>query len=301
MEPTFPRLTTTARFECPLCKHAATAVVEVPEVDWYIEPLSDSLSQEDSEMECDHCGEFFGVCVQNSPAGCHIELHDFPKVEVDAEEAPFSTANRYDNSWLNQDPFSSDDPQVPLQVFDSNRHHLSDVLAEYGTGGTGVLRWSGSVINRMVFAETVSSMEAYLGDTLLKAVQTDPSAMKRLVISDKVLSAERVSLEEILANPQIVKDKVLGYLRELLYHNLAKVEVVFRIALQINIFPDKDLKARLYKTIQLRHDVVHRNGRDKNGIEQQFPAMLVKETMTDVQAMVRHIERSLKAITSKRS
>lgn len=288
------QLTTTARFQCPACKKSACVTVDVPEVDWCVEPLSDSLSEDDTDIECNECGAPFSVNVQNSPAGCFIEFDEYPDVEVDADEAPFSADGPDDEDWLNDYT-----PPNPFDVFESNQHHLGDVLAEYGIGGTGVLKRSASVINRMVFAETISAMEAYLGDTLQSAVLKDPMAMQRMVAEDKELSAEKISLNEILGNPKIVEERVQTYLRGLLYHNLAKIEVIFSFALKIEIFPDKELKRRLHKTIVLRHDVVHRNGRDKEGNEQHFPTQLVEETMDDVKTFVDLVENSVQALSKK--
>lgn len=282
------QLSTTARFKCPACNQDACASVDVPEIDWCVEPLSDSLSQDDSEMVCDKCDEMFSVQVQNSPAGCYIEIYDHPNVEVDADEAPFSDEDPEDEDWLNDEPNLR-----PYDAYDSNRRHLADVLAEYGVGSAGVLKWSASVINRMVFSETISAMEAYLGDTLLTAVQIDSSSMQRLVTGDKLLKTERVSLSAILANPEIVKEQVQAYLRGLLYHNLNKIGVIYNIALGIDIFPDQDLKTRLHKIVLLRHDAVHRNGRNKDGIEHQFSTELVTQTMDDVHTFIAHVEKSI--------
>ncbi|QXI10928.1 hypothetical protein [Pseudomonas zeae] len=282
------QLTTTARFVCPVCKKAACATVEVPEVDWCVEPLSDSLSEDDGEMECDQCGGFFAINIQSSPAGCFIKLVDHPNLDVDAEEAPFASDDSQENEWLND--FI---PQSPYDVYDSNYHHLGEVLAECSAGESGVIRRSAAVIQRMIFAETISSMEAYLGDTLISAVLTDPKAMQRLTIRDKDLSEAKVSLNAILANPNVVSDKIRIHLQGLLYHNLPKVAAIFRVALEVNIFPNEDLKVRLLKFVQLRHDVVHRNGKDKNGEEHSFPAEWVMEAMEDVRTFVQNVQSSV--------
>jgi hypothetical protein len=285
------QLTTTARFVCPVCKKEACATVEVPEVDWCVEPLSDSLSEDDGEMECDQCGVFFAINIQNSPAGCFIELVEHPNVDVDAEEAPFASDDSQENEWLND--FI---PQSPYDVYDSNYHHLGEVLAECSGGESGVIRRSAAVIQRMIFAETISSMEAYLGDTLISAVLANPKAMQRLTIRDKDLSEEKVSLNAILANPNVVSDKIRIHLKGLLYHNLPKVAAIFRIALEVNIFPNEDLKVRLLKFVQLRHDVVHRNGKDKNGEEHSFPAEWVMEAMEDVRTFVQNVQSSVSRV-----
>lgn len=280
--------TTTARFECPICKEEACATVEVPEVDWTVEPLSDSLSEDEGEIGCDQCGEWFNISIQNSPAGCFIELVDHPSVGVSAEDAPFASDESQENEWLNN--FI---PQRPYDVYDSNYHHLGDVLAECSGGGSGVFRRSATMIQRMIFAETISSMEAYLGDTLMAVALSFPRAMQRLAIKDKELSAEKVPLHMILANPNIVKDKIRTYLKGLLYHNLPKIEVIFKIALEVDIFPDETLKAQLLGYVKLRHDVVHRNGKDKDGNEHEFTAAWVMEAMESVRTFIQNVESSV--------
>lgn len=282
------QLTTTARFECPACKQEACVTVEVPEVDWCVEPLSDSLSEDDGEMACDQCGEFFNINIQNSPAGCFIEILDHPDVDVDADEAPFGSGDSEENEWLNNSI-----PQKPYEIYISTYHHLGDVLAECSGSELGVFRRSASIIQRMIFAETVSSMEAYLGDTLQGAVLTEPKAMQRLAIKDKELSTEKVPLSTILANPEVVSDRIRSYLKGLLYHNLPKIEAIFKIALEVDIFPDEALKIRLLELVQIRHDVVHRNGKDKNGAEHSFPAEWVTQAMEDVRKFVETVEASV--------
>ena len=281
-------VTTTARFECPICKEEACATVEVPEVDWTVEPLSDSLSEDDGEMGCDQCGEWFNISIQNSPAGCFIELIDHPSVGVSAEDAPFASDESQENEWLNNSI-----PQSPYDIYISNYHHLGDVLAECSGSEAGVFRRSAAVIQRMIFAETISSMEAYLGDTLQQAVLYSAKAMQRLTVKDKELSTEKVSLNVILANPNVVSDKVRTYLKGLLYHNLPKIEAMFKIALEVDIFPDEDLKVRLLGIVQIRHDVVHRNGKDKDGEEHSFPTAWVTEAMENVRTFVEHVEASV--------
>ncbi|WP_065898236.1 hypothetical protein [Pseudomonas sp. 24 E 13] len=287
------QLTTTARFECPECGELTEVEVDVPEVDWCVEPLSDSLTEDDTDIQCGRCGESFSAHVQNSPAGCFIELDEYPEVEINADEAPFSADGPDEEDWLNEKQ-----PERPYKEFINSYHHLGDVLAEYGDEGRGILKNSGPVINRMVFASAISAMEAYLNDTLVNAVSADPVSMERLVAGDKVLAAERISLEMILKDSNVVFAKVQGYLQGLLYHNLAKVGVIYKIALNVDIFSDAALKTRLHQIVKLRHDVVHRNGRDESGIEHNFTTMLVRGALNDIHSLVEQVEDTLFSIRS---
>ena len=121
------------------------------------------------------------------------------------------------------------------------------------------------MIHRMVFAQQVSALEAYLGDTLIKGVQAKPDALTRLVAADKDLNAEKFTLADIAGNPGLLGEKVAAYLRTILYHNLAKVDFLYRTALNVRVLGDKADNGLLLQAIKHRHDCVHRNGMDKDG------------------------------------
>jgi hypothetical protein len=89
---------------------------------------------------------------------------------------------------------------------------------------------------------------------------------------------------------------VKEHLQGVLYHNLAKVAVLYRLALQVDIWPDKQTQNELFFAVSRRHDYVHRNGNDKDGNP------LPKLTRADVWAvlealrrMVEHIETQCRA------
>jgi len=286
------RLTTKARFTCPGCNSLVAVDVDVPEVDWTVEPLSDSLSEDDADMQCPACGSGFSVFVQNSPSHCRVEMYDHPEVQIEADDAPFSADGpEEEEDWLN-----SSIPADPHGIFHDTCYHLEDVLAEYGEGGRGVLQHSAALINRMTFAQSVSALEAYLGDTLVNAVMSRPEAMRRLVAKDTELSEQKLTLGQVLDHHEIVSNRVEDYLRGLLYHNLAKIEAIYRIAIGVEILPDRELRARLFRAMSIRHDLVHRNGRDKNDVVVQLPSDIVGRAISDIRTFVNHVERTVQAV-----
>ena len=140
------QVSTNIRFVCPECGKQVNVDADVPEVDYSYDHLSDSLSEDDIDLECQHCHTSFTAHVQNSPSHCAVELCDHPKVEVYAKDAPFA-AQECEENWLNKDA-----PEEPFSVFTDTYFRLGDIVAEYGTGGRGTLPHSSELINRMVFA-----------------------------------------------------------------------------------------------------------------------------------------------------
>lgn len=282
------RLETTAKFNCPLCHKDATAKIEVPEPNWGAsDKMSELTSESETEVTCNQCEVTFTAYVQNSASDCTVTLDEYPDVEVIADNAFFSPSE--DDDWLNTDL-----PEHPAGIFMDSHHHSGDILAEYGVGGTGVLSHSAFIINRMVFAQQVSALEAYLGDTLVQQVMFSQEAMDRILDKEEELKDVKIGLADIVKSPNIVRETVRAHLQGILYHNLAKVAVLYKIALKINIWPNDDIKKSLFRAVQYRHDCVHRNGRDKDGTELTvFTTEYVTSMLEAMRTLVQHIEVAL--------
>ncbi len=225
--------------------------------------------------------------MQNSASDCTVTLDEYPDVEVIADNAFFSPSEEDD--WLNADL-----PENPAGIFMDSHNHSGDILAEYGVGGTGVLSHSAFIINRMVFAQQVSALEAYLGDTLVQQVMFSQEAMDRLLDKEEELKDVKIGLADIVKSPNIVSETVRAHLQGILFHNLAKVAVLYKIALKINIWPNDDIKTSLFRAVKYRHDCVHRNGRDKNGTELTvFTTEYVTSMLEAMRELVQHIEVAL--------
>jgi hypothetical protein len=79
--------------------------------------------------------------------------------------------------------------------------------------------------------------------------------------------------------------------------NLAKVDVLYNIALGIRILNLTSNKDALFKAVKLRHDCVHRNGFDKDGNELVvFTKTFVSETADVIRSFVESIENAVRAL-----
>ena len=179
-------------------------------------------------------------------------------------------------------------PDDPHLVFMNSYEQSMSIIDGHGSED------GGNLINRMVFAHQVGALEAYLGDTLLKRNRDSRGAMMRLIAADKNLKAEKFTLDDIAANPDIVMEKVTAYLRSIHYHNLPRVDFLYRAALAVRVLGEKAEKDKLLEAINYRHDCVHRNGIDKEGKRLRvFTKAYVQEIAAVVRSLVDRIEREI--------
>jgi hypothetical protein len=189
-------------------------------------------------------------------------------------------------------------PDNPFTVFMASYQQTSELLTNHGSdNGTDLL-------NRLLFSHQITALEAYLGDTLLNDVLRDNDAIARLIQKDSDLAQKKFTLNDIAADPNLVKKEVREYLRSILYHNLAKVDVLYGIALQLRILPllVESSKKDLFQSVLFRHDCIHRNGFDKDGAALTiFTRQFVQEKSGLIKDFVQKIETAVRATSAHAS
>ncbi|MDU8542509.1 hypothetical protein [Pseudomonas syringae group sp. J248-6] len=120
-----------------------------------------------------------------------------------------------------------------------------------------------SSVAKISFASAITSMETYLSDTFINKVTGDELLLRRCVETDPEFKSRKFQLSEIFLRASSLAAEVRNYLVDVLFHNLAKVKMMYLSVLQVE-FPD-DL-SDLYKAVEIRHDIVHRGGKDKQGV-----------------------------------
>ena len=198
---------------------------------------------------------------------------------------------------LEHEPEPDDDwnayslPDNPFDIFLASMRQTSELLARYGSYG------GADLLNRMVFSHQITALEAYLSDTLLNEVLRDNDALSRLIQNDSDLRQMKFTLAEIAIEPDLIRTEVRKHLRSILYHNLAKVDALYGIALNARILPlIEDRKRDLFEAVLLRHDCVHRNGFDKDGKQLTvFTKQFIQDQASLIKDFVEKVERALRA------
>ncbi|HEY9298593.1 MAG TPA: hypothetical protein VIQ31_19995, partial [Phormidium sp.] len=137
------------------------------------------------------------------------------------------------------------------------------------------------------------AMESYLSDAFIKIVLSDEERLRKFVETTKEFQNQKISLSEIFIRMDGLKGEVTDYLAALSFHNLAKVEALYKATLNVE-FP-KDLTRRIHKAIAIRHDIVHRNGKSSNdGKYHRIGHNDIKSLAAEVHRFLREIGKQLR-------
>lgn len=206
---------------CPLCQHSNSQEVDVPELSFAAEKMSEMGNDDYAELTCDGCGVTFSGHVWSDTHEARFEMEEPQAFEVHGDLPMYEPDP--DDFY---EPPPPDDPHGIAQEALSQLRTLIDAGNASGLGDP-------QFRNRLVFSGAISVLEAYLGDTIRNAIDKDKDALVRFATTNAVMSKEslRISMSDVQANPDLLNDTVEvrlrravdAHLRSVLYHDLNKV------------------------------------------------------------------------------
>lgn len=141
---------------------------------------------------------------------------------------------------------------------------------------------------RMLYGNVITVLEAYLFDFFVSALKKDEKLLRVIVETNKDFQAKKVPLSEVFKHFEGIDATVQEFLLGLSWHNLPRVEPLFEDVLGIE-FEDQHMN-ELQPAILVRHDIIHRNGKTKDGAEVTIAANDVVTLIRKVRAFMQSIE-----------
>ena len=268
-------------FVCPRCEAEISETIEdVPSYDVLVDRESDAQGYVEQTVTCAACENQFVVGIRNTGASLVAELadHETPVTVID------DPIHEPDDPWEVEAYQRENLPDDPAKIFKFATYDIGHIAAEME--GRGLI----DALNRMLLVQYFSAIEAYLSDRLIRLVLDDPKAMSALVKGNKEWLADKIGVVELVSNPNAFRDWVHTRLRELMYHNFVRIVLYYRSALGSTIFPDEAAKKTLMELVPVRHDCVHRYGRDHDGRERSISKVDLERLSTALEGVVAHLE-----------
>lgn len=264
-------------FDCPKCSHnIQTDGFSIPVPNNTADNSDESESIAEFDIACDNCDKEFNILITVGFGGGYVEI-----MELDSSAEVFVTEISAEEEFI--------DDQIETYLYDTEkmkvfRTEISKLkqLLNINIKDLDVEK----TLLKQVYTGTITCLEDYLSATLIQAVINNKNTLKSFVKKDKVLKDQTFTLSEIYEKyeriEKIVKERLLG----IQYHNMPLVKALYKIAFSYEI-PDISEVSRM---VSNRHDLVHRNGRRKDGSEVIIDRTTVNLGIETVERFVQSID-----------
>ncbi|WHP69394.1 hypothetical protein [Phaeobacter inhibens] len=286
---------------CPECGSDIRQEIDVPEPDYTAEKSRDMVSEGDVEIQCDGCDRVFDGDVWAGPAHCDIELREYPETHVSCDPPGY---DRPPEDWYDE----SDIPDDPFSVFKFNHDELLSLINTQAKGD------GSSLLNRMIFAQILTFLEAYFCDTLITGLREHPKRLAQFAAKDGSIQQTEIKASDVLSDPDHVRKLIEYNLKSRLYHQFGSgktdksgrlkpegVALWYAIAFGFDLTSKDDDLETLRKYAALRHDCVHRNGVTKDDEKLTlFDKEFLRKALATANGIVDHVDNKMLKLKENR-
>lgn len=143
---------------------------------------------------------------------------------------------------------------------------------------------------KMLYLNVIIAMETYLSDAFINTVVNNKNLIRKLLKTSSEFEKRKFKVSELISWLENMKQSAEEHLFNIVYHNIWKVKSMYKDVLGVD-FPD-DLED-IQKAIMQRNDIVHRNGKTKDGMEIKIDQEDIKDkTLILTSPLVRSINQS---------
>lgn len=118
-----------------------------------------------------------------------------------------------------------------------------------------------AVLLRQIFIGIIGTLEAFLSDVFINLTIDNDNYFRNFIETHPNFKKTKFELSEIYNQSERLKETAKKVMLDTIYHKLESVSKMYSATFKIK-FPDI---SELNKYISMRHDLVHRNGKTKDG------------------------------------
>jgi len=144
---------------------------------------------------------------------------------------------------------------------------------------------------RMLYASSITAMETYLSDTFHQQVLRNSNLTTLLLTTDPELRKRNYSITDVIDWHENAQGKAFEHLCDIVWHNLGKVRCMYRAVLEVKFPSDMDA---VFKAVIVRHDLVHRNGKTKDGSLHRLKQSSLESVFSKIEAFVSFVDEQVK-------
>lgn len=263
------------KFKCPKCgKTIETDAFSVPAPDFSAESHSSSINSDYYEVECDECGESYDLTLGTGIYGGEGDLDEVEDILEVNEHFP-----KEDDEYLEKEYYNATHTEVEKAL------DAIDSLPEENK----------KFLYKQLFAAIITSLETYLADTLKRYVLADEEHIRKFVETYHPFKTQHISLSKLFSSKESLPKYIRNVLDGLMYHNLPKIKPIYKDALDVDLGEIKGI----CRAIRVRHDIVHRNGKDLEGNEHTITKQDVLDLSKEIKDLIDRVDQQIFSFSVK--
>ncbi len=149
------------------------------------------------------------------------------------------------------------------------------------------------MIYKMSYAYTITLLESYLGDTAKSLISESEVYFRNGISKVDELKKARYSLEFLADSKIDARGLAIKELSNILYHKIPKVKRVLESILGTGL--DIEIKP-LVKIVDIRHDIIHRNGHTKEGVHIPLTKDIVLEMISEIEKFANVLQQQINKV-----
>lgn len=149
---------------------------------------------------------------------------------------------------------------------------------------------------RLLYVNVITALETYLSDVFISTVANDASLMRRFVETCPAFRSEKIPLADVYRAMEEIEKRARSYLIDVVWHHLDRVKEMYRATLAIE-FPGNI--GPIFRAIAKRHDIVHRNGKTKDGKEICISVAMVTDLISAIEKLVQHVDQEVAQLNGR--
>jgi transcription elongation factor Elf1 len=271
------------KFECDKCRYnVISEEINIPQPDYSADTAHDSQTDDEGYAVCDNCGKEFHISVHSTYAGGNGYIEDLQDDwEIDVAENPEPYyEDQYEAISSNNLFFATFAREI------ENLKKLNEIkLDDYSLENT---------LKRQLYIGVIASMETYLSDAFINTTLNSENFIKEFVKSFNKFKGISIKLNELFEHYDKIKVTCRQFMLEVIYHNLPKVKKMYKGTLGVDL---GDIGI-LFKAVSTRHDLVHRNGKTKDGEEFVVNSEIINQLISDISDFVDGVNKQIENLSS---
>lgn len=271
-------------FKCSCGEVQRTDFISIPSPDFGAEKDSDSDVYNDDQHECSHCHKVYEITIRSSVSGGDGEIHDLDDVDILRVWEDWKEEEAYYDNLFDEIKDEIKEDRKYSSLFFVRMVNIIGLLDTVDK----LSKADKNALYPMLYVNIIASMEAYLADTFIRSVLKSDENKRKFVETFKDFEKEQISLQRIYEKMDGMDKFISKTLRDVIYHNLGKVKGMYKDTLGVDLGDIKELM----KAVNKRHDIVHRNCKDKEGND-------VIITKTDVEELFERVKNFVNAIDAQ--